>query len=97
MVEMLFLWIFITLFNIIMTSWDCSVTDAEFTLQEFSPNFTRRQVLRNRRQIPEIRGKSVLVHVSDNHAGRFSNGRLHPPEVAFVGCIRHKEDLILEY
>ncbi len=25
--------------NIIMTSWDCSVTDAEFTLQEFSPNF----------------------------------------------------------
>ncbi len=29
--------------------------------------------------------------------GCFSNRRLHPPEVAFVGCIHHKEDLILEY
>jgi len=28
----------------------------------------RRQVLRNRRQMPEITGKSVLVHASDNHA-----------------------------
>ena len=28
----------------------------------------RRQVLRNRRQMPEIIGKSVLVHASDNHA-----------------------------
>lgn len=28
----------------------------------------RRQVLRNRRQMPEITGKSALVHASDNHA-----------------------------
>ncbi len=27
-----------------------------------APIFTRRQVLRNRRQMPEIGGKSVLVH-----------------------------------
>ncbi len=30
--------------------------------------FTRRQVLINRRQMPEIGGKSVLVHASDNRA-----------------------------
>ncbi len=30
--------------------------------------FTRRQVLINRRQMPDIRGKSVLVHVRDNRA-----------------------------
>ncbi len=29
--------------------------------------FTRRQVLMNRRQMPDIWGKSVLVHASDNH------------------------------
>ncbi len=30
--------------------------------------FTRRQVLINRRQMPEIGGKSVLVHANDNRA-----------------------------
>ncbi len=30
--------------------------------------FTRLQVLINRRQMPDIGGKSVLVHASDNHA-----------------------------
>ncbi len=30
--------------------------------------FTRRQVLINRRQMPEIGGKSVFVHASDNQA-----------------------------
>ncbi len=35
---------------------------------DFSPIFTRRQVLINRRQMPEIGGKSVLVPESDNRA-----------------------------
>ncbi len=30
--------------------------------------FTRRQVLINRRQMPDIRGKSEIVHASDNCA-----------------------------
>ncbi len=32
-----------------------------------APIFTHRQVLQNHQQMPEIGGKSVLVHVSDNH------------------------------
>ncbi len=36
--------------------------------------FTRRQVLINRRQMPEIGGKSVLVHASDNRAVRIIKG-----------------------
>ncbi len=41
--------------------------NAEFTLLDFSPDFHSASVLRNLRQMPEIRGKSVLVHASDNH------------------------------
>ncbi len=33
-----------------------------------APIFTRRQVFPNCHQMPEIRGKSVLFHASDNHA-----------------------------
>ncbi len=46
-----------------------TITYAKFTLHDFRPIFfTRRQVLINRRQMPEIGGKSVLVHASDNRA-----------------------------
>ncbi len=42
---------------------------AKFTLHDFNPNFSiARQVLINRRQMPKIGGKSLLVHASYNRA-----------------------------
>ena len=49
----------ILILKILMPSSDCTI---------LAPILARRQVLRNRRQMPEITGKSVLVHASDNHA-----------------------------
>ncbi len=46
-------------FRCLMLSSHCTI---------FARFFPRQQVLINRRQMPEIRGKSVLVHESDNCA-----------------------------
>ncbi len=40
---------------------------------------------------------SLAPPMNEETVSPFSNGRLHPPKITLVGCIRHKEDLILEY
>ncbi len=42
--------------------------NAKFTLHDFSPIFHSPDFLINRWQMPDIRGKSVVVHASDNRA-----------------------------
>ncbi len=46
--------------------------------------FTRQQVLWNRRQMPEIWGKSVLVHMSDSPAVLIINNLIISKEETFM-------------
>ncbi len=52
--------------SLLQNSLTCLMPSSHCTI--LARFFTRRQVLINRWQMPDIRGKSVVVHASDNHA-----------------------------